>query len=90
MFPFLDKKPKQRGKRGESLPPRNEGPPDSERPSGLCPRCLNQSSFEIIGTLPVTFDHDVVSVGRDGSQEPDYFDRVLFSFAGIVGMESLL
>ena len=38
------------------MPEPNEGSPDSYRPSGMCPRCGKQSSFDIIGSLPVTFD----------------------------------
>jgi hypothetical protein len=46
----------RKGKAGEPLPALNDGPPDSYRPSGLCPRCDKQSSFEAIGSLPITFD----------------------------------
>lgn len=46
----------RKGKSGEPLPALNDGPPDSHRPSGLCPRCDKQSSFEAIGSLPITFD----------------------------------
>ena len=49
--------PKPKGPRGESLPKPNEGLPDSYRPSGLCPRCGKQSSFESVGSIPVTFEH---------------------------------
>ena len=38
------------------MPEPNEGPPDSHHPSGLCPRCRKQSSFEIKGSLPITYD----------------------------------
>jgi hypothetical protein len=46
----------RKGKSGEPLPEANGGPPDSHRPSGLCPRCDKQSSFETTGHLPITFD----------------------------------
>jgi hypothetical protein len=46
----------RKGKSGEPLPASNDGPPDSHRPSGLCPRCDKQSSFETTGHLPITFD----------------------------------
>jgi hypothetical protein len=44
------------GKSGEKLPEKHEGLPDSTLPYGLCPRCQKQSSFEMVGSLPVTFD----------------------------------
>jgi Domain of unknown function (DUF4145) len=44
------------GKIGEPLPEAHDGPPDSSRPGGLCPRCNKQSSFEITGHLPITYD----------------------------------
>jgi hypothetical protein len=46
----------RKGKSGEPLPEAHDGPPDSHRPHGLCPRCDKQSSFETTGSLPVTFD----------------------------------
>jgi hypothetical protein len=51
---------KRKGKSGEPLPEAHDGPPDSHRPSGLCPRCDKQSSFEVLGSLPVTFDGGVM------------------------------
>jgi hypothetical protein len=66
---------KDTGSRGEPLPLRNEGPPDSYRPSGLCPRCGKQSSFEAIGSMGVTFD-STVAVNRDLSRERLTSDRV--------------
>lgn len=47
---------KNKGKRGEPMPENNEGSPDSSRPSGLCPRCEKQSSFDVLGSIPLTFD----------------------------------
>jgi hypothetical protein len=63
------------GPRGEPLPPANEGLPDSHMPSGLCPRCGKQSSFDIAGSLPVTADGSYV-MERNGTQTPMYQDRV--------------
>jgi hypothetical protein len=49
----------------EPMPEPHDGLPDSHRPSGLCPRCIKQSSFETTGSLPVTFDGGrVVSTGK--------------------------
>ncbi len=67
---------KTRGERGEVLPDPHEGPPDSYHPSGLCPRCRKQSSFQVIGSIPLTFEHESFIAQPDGSQEPDYCDRV--------------
>ena len=63
-----------KGSRGEPVPEQNEGLPDSSRPSGLCPRCEKQSSFECIGHLPVTFDGGYL-VERNGTQTPTHSDR---------------
>lgn len=41
----------RKGKSREPLPEANDWPPDSHRPSGLCPRCDKQSSFETTGHL---------------------------------------
>ena len=65
---------KEKGSRGEPLPERNEGPPDSRRPSGLCPRCEKQSSFENLGSLPLTFDGGYL-MERDGSSTPTHSER---------------
>jgi hypothetical protein len=72
---FWHRKDKITGKRGEELPLPNEGLPDSYRLSGLCPRCGKQSSFENIGSLPVTFDSTYI-VSRDETQERTIIDRV--------------
>lgn len=61
------------GKRGEPIPESNEGPPDSARPSGLCPRCEKQSSFDYVGSLPLTFDGGYV-IGRDANS-PTFNER---------------
>lgn len=73
--------------RDEVLPLQHEGAPDSYRPSGLCPRCGKQSSFESAGSLPVTFDHEVYAAGPGGSREPLLIDRVtsLVRLAGNIG-----
>lgn len=64
-----------RGRRNEPLPVPNEGLPDSYRPNGLCPRCGKQSSFEIIGSLPVTFNGSYCTEKGD-KRFADYDDRV--------------
>jgi hypothetical protein len=64
-----------KGAREEDLPEPNAGLPDSDRPSGLCPRCGKQSSFEVAGSLPVTFDSSYM-LNHDGSQERTIIDRV--------------
>src|SRR5689334_9001466 len=74
MFPFTHRD-QIKGSRGEPLPEPNEGLPDSHRPSGICPRCNKQSSFAVLGSLPVTFDASY-SIGMDGSREPELLDRV--------------
>lgn len=57
------------GPRGEPMPQPNEGPPDSDRPSGSCPRCGKQSSFEHIHSLPLTFDGGhIVGHGGEANQ----------------------
>lgn len=47
IFDIFNSEPKRKGQRDEVLPQENDGAPDSNRPSGLCPRCGKQSSFEI-------------------------------------------
>lgn len=64
------------GPRGEELPPPNEGLPDSGTRSGLCPRCGKQSSFDLAGSLPVTFDLTMFAVLQDGRREPLVSDQV--------------
>jgi hypothetical protein len=76
IFDTFHSEPKRKGQRDEVLPKENDGSPDSNRPSGLCPRCGKQSSFEIIGSLPATFDYESFSVSRDGQRQPDLIDRV--------------
>jgi hypothetical protein len=72
---FWFKENKATGKRGEDLPLPNEGLPDSYRPSGLCPRCGKQSSFDNVGSLPVTFDSGYI-LHHSGEKEPTLIDRV--------------
>lgn len=63
------------GSRGEPLPEEHEGPPDSGRPFGLCPRCGKQSAFKLAGSLPVTFG--AVEIGGPGeAMAPPALDRV--------------
>ena len=66
MFGSRGGKTTARGKRGEVVPEPHDGLPDSEGPSGLCPRCMKRSSFESLGSIPVTFEKDVISHHPDG------------------------
>ncbi|PKM45892.1 MAG: hypothetical protein CVV05_06470 [Gammaproteobacteria bacterium HGW-Gammaproteobacteria-1] len=72
MFGFGRKKTV--GKRGEPLPESHDGPPDSANPSGLCPRCEKQSSFDFVGSLPLTFDGGYI-VSRDGPNVPTFHEQ---------------
>lgn len=63
------------GKTGEKLPEKHEGLPDSGLPHGLCPRCQKQSSFDVVGTQPVTFDPDQILVERGGEGAPIAVDQ---------------
>ena len=63
------------GKTGEKLPEKHEGLPDSTLAYGLCPRCEKQSSFDVAGPLPVTFNPDSYSVGHDGAHTPVHVDQ---------------
>jgi hypothetical protein len=63
------------GTRGEPMPAENDGPPDSEKPSGLCPRCQKQSSFEYANSLPLTFDGGH-SIGRGEPNQLTYNERI--------------
>ncbi|MGS1033496.1 DUF4145 domain-containing protein [Burkholderia glumae] len=67
---------KEVGSRGETVPARHDGFPDTTTPSGLCPRCKVQSSFESIGGLPVTFS-DMFILDPDGSSRRVHHDRVV-------------
>jgi hypothetical protein len=66
---------KETGARGETIPARHDGFPDTGTLSGSCPRCKTQSSFESAGAIPVTFS-DMTAVGRDGSMTRVPYDRV--------------
>lgn len=63
------------GSRGEILPEKNDGLPDSHRLGGLCPRCGKQSSFDILSTIPITLPHtkyiSVQDIRRKGMQGLD-------------------
>jgi len=76
MFKFGKAESKRKGPRNEVLPQENDGLPDSYRPSGLCPRCGKQSSFDITGYLPVTYDYETSIVERSGTRTHDQLDRV--------------
>lgn len=67
---------KRRGNRGEVLPEDNKDLPDSHCPSGLCPRCGKQSSFENAGSLPVTINYDTYSVDYEGRRNHNSTDQV--------------
>lgn len=74
---MADTRPEERkGKRGEVLPERKEGLPDSHRPSGLCPRCGNLSSFESVGSLPVTVDYESYWKDQSNQIRHDFTDQV--------------
>ena len=64
------------GKRCEILPEENKGLPDSHRPSGLCPRCNNQSSFRVAGSLPVTINYEPYYVHHEGRRGHDPTDQI--------------
>lgn len=68
------------GKRGEILPESHDGLPDSSRPSGLCPRCGKQSSFEHHGSKSVTIDYSAYHIGQDNKRIFDPLDRVSVLF----------
>jgi len=72
--PFREKKNVRVGKRGEELPEVYEGLPDSYRPNGLCPRCNKQSSFDVKGSLPVTYDSSYIALDND-KYEQTLIDR---------------
>lgn len=73
MFPFAKKSPT--GERGEPMPEPNDGPPDSHRPAGLCPRCGKQSTFEVIGSLPVTLGN-TYAADRGGGMQQRHTEQV--------------
>lgn len=75
MFNFFSDKKTVKGQRNEDLPEYNNGLPDSSMPYGLCPRCNKQSSFEIIGSLPATYDSGFIN-SPDGKRRKTFFDQV--------------
>lgn len=75
MFNFFSDKKSVKGQRNEDLPENNNGLPDSTMPYGLCPRCNKQSSFEILGSLPATYDSGIL-LSPDGKKSKPFFDRV--------------
>jgi hypothetical protein len=72
MWPFQNHS--ETGKRGEPLPAKHDGPPDSARPSGLCPRCGKQSSFDVLGSVPLTFDGGMMH-HREGTVTPTHHEQ---------------
>ncbi len=75
MFNIFRKSNVVKGTRNEDLPITHDGLPDSYRPNGLCPRCGKQSSFELIGELPVTFSGGIVHPSG-GQPYRSYSDKV--------------
>ena len=65
----------KKGQREEELPQDHDGLPDSHIPYGLCPRCNKQSSFDILGSLPATFDSGYV-LSQDGQNKRTLIDQV--------------
>ncbi len=66
---------KHKGPRGEPMPEPNEGLPDTYRLSGMCPRCGKQSSFDIGGSFPITFDGGYSIHIADNKQQPTYNEQ---------------
>jgi hypothetical protein len=92
MFGLFGEKKRSVGKTGEKLPEKHEGLPDSALPHGLCPRCQKQSSFDVAGSQPLTFDPDLIMVERGGGGSPIAVDQVSILFCrncrqGIVVVE---
>lgn len=61
-------------------PPKRErnpdAPPDSDDPTGICPRCGRSSSFDHTGDpLPVTLDWSITSHHADGTTSPEVLTR---------------
>jgi hypothetical protein len=73
MFNFFSKTKK--GQRGEDIPQDHTGLPDSNSPYGLCPRCSKQSSFDIIGSLPATFNSSF-TISHTGQHDRTLIDQV--------------
>jgi uncharacterized protein DUF4145 len=67
----------ERGERGETIRKRDpDSAPDTDDPAGPCSRCGRVSSFQVLGTLPVSFDESVTVQQADGSKTPDAIDQV--------------
>lgn len=70
-------KPKPKGERGGDVPEPHEGLPDTSRLGGLCPRCGKQSSFELLGSLPVTFSSPYyTSSGGFADSNSEHYDAL--------------
>lgn len=50
--------------------------PDSDDPTGTCPRCGRPSNFSRLGSVPVTFRTDVYAQNRAGAYERLALERV--------------
>ena len=58
------------------MPLENDGPPDSDRPSGLCPRCEKQIAASSTSThCRSTFDGGYI-IGRGEANEPTFNERI--------------
>ena len=69
-------KTSRRGDRGEDVTESNpETAPDSNDPTGLCPRCGRTSNYDALGSLPLTFGGGY-SIDSDGRGKLDVLDRV--------------
>lgn len=56
------------------MPIEHSGAPDSTHPSGLCPRCRKQSSFDSLGSIPLTFDGGYMAL-PNGTHKPTFNER---------------
>lgn len=72
---FFGRKKTEKGIRQETLPEAHHEFPDSNKPYGLCPRCNKQSSFDLLGTLPGTYE-EAYLVTQSGTREQLLMDRV--------------
>jgi len=57
-------------------PPDPDSPPDSRDPGGPCSRCGRTSTFEVLGSVPLTIDYSVYAQDRDGRPIYEAGERV--------------
>ncbi len=75
MGPWLGKRTRV-GQRGEPVRESNpDSPPDTNDPTGICPRCARTSNFDLLGSVALTFGTSY-GITPGGSREPDVLDRV--------------